>query len=192
MVIEDTPKGERSFDIFSRLMRDRIIMLSGPIEPAMANIVIAQMLLLESENPNADINLYIQSPGGDVAAGYAILDTMQYIKPQVSTIGMGMVASMAAVLLAGGEKGKRVALPNSTIMIHQPLAGFSGQASDIAIHAEYTRRTKEELIKKMSGWTGKSAKVMEQAMERDNFLSASEALEFGLIDTITESKKAGK
>jgi ATP-dependent Clp protease protease subunit len=191
MVIEDTPKGERSFDIFSRLLRDRIIMLSGEIEPAMANVVIAQMLLLESENPNADINLYIQSPGGDVAAGYAILDTMQYIKPNIRTIGMGLVASMAAVLLAGGEKGKRTALPNSTIMIHQPLGGFSGQASDVAIHAERMRKTKEDLIKKMAAWTGKSAKAVEAAMERDNFLSAAEALDFGLIDQITEPK-AGK
>jgi ATP-dependent Clp protease protease subunit len=149
------------------------------------------MLLLESENPNADINLYIQSPGGDIAAGYAILDTMQYIKPNVSTIGIGMVASMGAVLLAGGEKGKRFTLPNSTIMIHQPLGGFQGQATDIFIQSDRMRRTKEEIIKKMAAWTGKSAKVVEQAMERDNFMNPSEALEFGLIDKVLESK-AGK
>jgi ATP-dependent Clp protease protease subunit len=186
MVIEDTPKGERSFDVFSRLLRDRIILLGGEIEPAMANIIIAQLLLLESENPNADINLYIQSPGGDVAAGYAILDAMQYIKPSVSTIAMGMVASMGAVILAAGEKGKRFALPNSTIMIHQPLGGFSGQASDISIHAERMAKTKKGLIEKMSAWTGKSAKIVEAAMERDNFMSAVEAKEFGIIDNILD------
>jgi len=188
MVIEDTPKGERSFDIFSRLMRDRIIMLSGEIEPGMANIIIAQMLLLESENPNADIHLYIQSPGGDVAAGYAIMDTMQYIKPNVSTIAMGMVASMGAVILAGGTKGKRFALPNSTIMIHQPLGGFQGQATDILIRSEYIRKLKEGLIEKMAGWTGKSEKIIENAMDRDNFMSATEATDFGLIDKVLESK----
>lgn len=191
MVIEDTPKGERSFDIFSRLLRDRIIMLSGEIEPAMANVIIAQLLLLESDNPNAGINLYIQSPGGHIDAGYAILDTMNYIKSPVSTIGMGMVASMASVILAAGEKGKRFALPNSTIMIHQPLGGFQGQASDIHIRAEHMRKVKEEIIKKMAGWTGKTAKVIEAAMDRDNFMSAAEALEFGIIDEVLQTK-AGK
>jgi ATP-dependent Clp protease protease subunit len=188
VVIEDTPKGERSFDIYSRLLRDRIIMLSGPIETNMANTVIAQMLFLESENPNADINLYIQSPGGEVSAGYAILDTMQYIKSPVSTIGMGMVASMASVLLAAGAPGKRFALPNATVMIHQPLGGFKGQATDISIHAEFMKKTKEELIKKMAGFTGKTPKVLEAAMERDNFMSAGEALEFGLIDKVLQRK----
>lgn len=188
MVIEESPKGERSFDIYSRLLRDRIIMLQGEIEERMANVIIAQMLFLESENPNADISLYIQSPGGLVSAGLAILDTMQHIRPKVATIGMGQVASMASVLLAGGEKGKRVALPNARIMIHQPLAGTQGQVTDMEIHVREYSKTKERLIQLMSEFTGQPEKTLFDAMERDNFMNAREAMNFGLIDEILTKK----
>ena len=188
MVIEETSKGERSFDIYSRLLRDRIIMLSGEIETGMANTIIAQLLLLESENPNADIMMYIQSPGGAVDAGFAILDTMRYIKAPVSTMGMGLVASMASVLLAAGEKGKRFALPNTHVMIHQPWGGVKGQVTDMEIQIAVIKKDKEKLIKFLAEATGKTDKELFDAMERDNFMSSTEAKEFGLIDEVLEKK----
>ena len=184
IVIEESPKGERSFDIYSRLLRDRIVMISGPIDMAMANTVVAQLLFLESENPNADISLYLNRPGGEVNAGWAIMDTMQYIKPNVSTIGMGLVASMGSVLLAAGAKGKRFVLPNTEIMIHQPLAGTQGQVTDMEIHVANFKRTKERLIKQMAGFTGRKEKELFDAMERDNYMDAETAKKFGLIDDI--------
>ena len=188
MVIEESPRGERSFDIYSRLLRDRIIVVGGEIEPAMANSIVAQLLVLESENPNADISMYINSPGGDVSAGWAIMDTMQYIKAPVSTIGMGLVASMGSVLLAAGEKGKRFALPNTSIMIHQPLGGFQGQVTDVEIRVKKMQRTKQTLIKQMSEFTGRKEKELFEAMERDNWMCPVEAKDFGLIDAILERK----
>ncbi|MCL2737514.1 MAG: ATP-dependent Clp protease proteolytic subunit [Alphaproteobacteria bacterium] len=188
MVIEESPKGERSFDIYSRLLRDRIVMLQGPVESAMANSIIAQLLFLESENPNADISLYIQSPGGSVDAGEAILDTMRYIRSPVATIAMGSVASMGAMILAGGEKGKRSALPNARIMIHQPSAGMEGKVTDMEIYFKEAAKAKELLIKQLSEFTGKKESELREAMERDNFMSATEAKEFGLIDEILIKK----
>ena len=188
MVIEESPRGERSFDIYSRLLRDRIIMVTGEIETNMANIIVAQLLLLESENPNADVSMYINSPGGDVSAGEAILDTMRYIKAPVSTIGMGLVASMASVLLAGGEKGKRFVLPNTSIMIHQPMAGTQGQVTDMEIQISKFKQTKELLIKQMSEFTGRKEKELFAAMERDNWMTANDAKDFGLIDGILVRK----
>ena len=188
MVIEESPRGERSFDIYSRLLRDRIIVVGGEIEPAMANSIVAQLLLLESDNPNADISMYINSPGGDVSAGWAIMDTMQYIKAPVSTIGMGLVASMGSVLLAAGEKGKRFALPNTSIMIHQPLGGFQGQATDIEIRAKKIQLTKQTLIKQMAEFSGRSEQELFDAMERDNWMNPVEAKDFGLIDGVLERK----
>lgn len=188
MVIEESPRGERSFDIYSRLLRDRIIVVGGEIEPTMANSIVAQLLFLESENPNADISMYINSPGGDVSAGWAIMDTMQYIKAPVSTIGMGLVASMGSVLLAAGEKGKRFALPNTSIMIHQPLGGFQGQATDVEIRAKEMLRVKQVLIKQMSEFSGRKEKELFDAMERDNWMTAGDAKKFGLIDNILERK----
>ena len=184
IVIEESPKGERSFDIYSRLLRDRIIMVSGPIEPAMANTIVAQLLFLESENPNADISLYINTPGGDVTAGWAIMDTMQYIKPDVSTIGMGLVASMGTVLLAAGAKGKRFVLPNTEIMIHQPSSGTQGKVTDMEIYMKEMQRVKQLFIKQMSGFTGRKEKEVFDAMERDNWMSAEDAKKFGLFDEI--------
>ena len=188
MVIEESPRGERSFDIYSRLLRDRIIVVGGEIESAMANSIVAQLLLLESDNPNADISMYINSPGGDVSAGWAIMDTMQYIKAPVSTIGMGLVASMGSVLLAAGEKGKRFALPNTSIMIHQPLGGFQGQATDIEIRAKKIQLTKQTLIKQMAEFSGRSEQELFDAMERDNWMNPFEAKDFGLIDGVLERK----
>ena len=188
MVIEESPRGERSFDIYSRLLRDRIIVVGGEIEPNMANSIVAQLLFLESENPNAEISMYINSPGGDVSAGWAIMDTMQYIKAPVSTIGMGLVASMGSVLLAAGEKGKRFALPNTSIMIHQPLGGFQGQVTDVEIRVKKMQKTKQTLIKQMSEFTGRKEKELFDAMERDNWMCPAEAKEFGLIDEILERK----
>ena len=188
MVIEESPRGERSFDIQSRLLRDRIIVVGGEIEPNMANSIVAQLLFLESENPNAEISMYINSPGGDVSAGWAIMDTMQYIKAPVSTIGMGLVASMGSVLLAAGEKGKRFALPNTSIMIHQPLGGFQGQVTDVEIRVKKMQKTKQTLIKQMSEFTGRKEKELFDAMERDNWMCPAEAKEFGLIDEILERK----
>jgi len=189
MVIEESPRGERSFDIYSRLLRDRIIMVTGEIETNMANTIVAQLLLLESENPNADISMYINSPGGDVYAGEAIIDTMNYIKAPVSTIGMGSVASMASVILAAGEKGKRLALPNTAIMIHQPMAGTQGQVTDMEIHIAKFKKTKQLMIKQMAGFTGRKEKELFDAMERDNWMDADEAKKFGLIDGILTRKK---
>ena len=188
IVIEESPKGERSFDIYSRLLRDRIVMVTGPIETAMANTIVAQLLFLESENPNADISLYINSPGGDVSAGWAIMDTMQYIKPNVSTIGMGLVASMGAVLLAAGAKGKRFVLPNTEVMIHQPSAGTQGKVTDMEIYMQETQRVKKVLLKQMAEFTGRKEKEVFDAMERDNWMDAETAKKFGLVDGILKRK----
>ena len=188
IVIEQSPKGERSFDIYSRLLRDRIVMVSGPIETNMANTIVAQLLFLESENPNADISLYINSPGGDVSAGWAIMDTMQYIKPNVSTIGMGLVASMASVLLAAGAKGKRFVLPNTQVMIHQPSSGTEGKVTDMEIYLKEVQYTKKALIKQMMEFTGRKEKEVFDAMERDNWMQADEAKKFGLIDGVLTRK----
>ena len=188
MVIEESPRGERSFDIYSRLLRDRIVMVGGEIEPNMANSIVAQLLFLESENPNADISMYINSPGGDVSAGWAIMDTMQYIKSPVSTIGMGMVASMGAVLLAAGEKGKRFALPNTEIMIHQPLSGTRGQVTDMEIELRESVRVKKTLIKQMAEFTGRKEKELFDAMERNNWMTPEKAKDFGLIDNVLVRK----
>jgi len=188
VVIEESPRGERSFDIYSRLLRDRIVMVNGEIEPAMASTIVAQLLFLESENPNADISLYINSPGGDVSAGWAIMDTMQYIKSPVSTIGMGLVASMGSVLLAAGERGKRFVLPNTQVMIHQPMAGAKGQITDMEIQLSQFQKNKKTLIKQMAEFTGRKEKEVFEAMERDNWMTPTEAQEFGLIDKVLVRK----
>jgi ATP-dependent Clp protease protease subunit len=188
MVVEQTSRGERSYDIYSRLLKERIIFLSDEVNDVTASLVIAQLLFLESEDPSKDISLYINSPGGSVTAGFGIYDTMNYIKCDVSTICVGMAASMGAFLLAGGTKGKRFALPNSEIMIHQPLGGIKGQASDIKIHAENIIKTRERINRILSEATGKPLDVIEQDTERDNFLSAEEALSYGLIDKIVSSR----
>lgn len=184
MVIEQTNKGERSFDIFSRLLKERIIFLGEEVNDASAALVVAQLLFLDAEDPGKDIYLYINSPGGSVTAGMAIYDTMQYIKSDVSTICIGMAASMGAFLLAAGKKGKRYSLPNSTIMIHQPLGGVQGQASDIKIHTEYLLNIKEKLNRILSENTDKPLEQVEKDTDRDNFLSAEEAKEYGLIDGV--------
>ena len=183
-VIEQTAHGERAYDIYSRLLKDRIIMLSGEINDYTANIVVAQLLFLAAEDPDKDINLYINSPGGSVTAGFAIFDTMNYIKCDVSTICMGMAASMGAFLLSSGAKGKRIALPNSTIMIHQPLGGAQGQATEIKIVADHILKTREKLNKILSENTGKSIEQIALDTERDNYLSAQEAMEYGLVDKV--------
>ena len=188
MVIEESPRGERSFDIYSRLLRDRIIMVGGEIEPNMANSIVAQLLFLESENPNADISMYINSPGGDVSAGWAIMDTMQYIKSPVSTIGMGLVASMGSVLLAAGERGKRFVLPNTQVMIHQPMAGAHGQITDMEIQLTQFQKNKKSLVKQMASFTGRKEKEVFDAMERDNWMTPVEAKDFGLIDGVLTRK----
>ncbi len=188
IVIEESPKGERSFDIYSRLLRDRIVMVSGPIETNMANTVVAQLLFLESENPNADISLYINSPGGEVYAGLAIMNTMQYIKPNVTTIGMGVVASMASVLLAAGEKGKRFLLPDATVMVHQPSSGTQGMITDMEISVREGQRLKKLITQKMAEFTGRKEKEVFDAMERDNWMDAEAAKKFGLIDGILTRK----
>lgn len=187
-VIEKTSMGERAFDIYSRLLKERIIFLSGPIDDDSANIVIAQMLFLESEDPKKDIKLYIHSPGGSVSAGLAIYDTMNHIKPDVSTICVGIAASMAAVLLSSGTKGKRFALPNAEVMIHQVMGGAEGQASDIAITAKHILRTKENLNKILAKNTGKSADQVEKDSDRDNYMSADESKKYGLIDEVMKPK----
>ena len=184
MVIEQTSKGERSYDIYSRLLKERIIFLSDEVNDVTASLVVAQLLFLDAEDPGKDIYLYINSPGGSVTAGMGIYDTIQYIKSDVSTICVGMAASMGAFLLAAGTKGKRFALPNSTIMIHQPLGGMQGQASDMKIHADFILKTKDTLNKILSQRTGKPLEQIEKDTDRDNFLSASEAKEYGLIDDI--------
>ena len=186
-VVEQTSKGERSYDIFSRLLKERIIFLSEQVDSASASVVIAQLLFLDAEDPGKDIFLYINSPGGSVTAGMAIYDTMRYIKSDVCTICIGMAASMGAFLLAAGTKGKRYALPNSTIMIHQPLGGVQGQASDIKIHTEYLLKVKEKLNKILSENTGKPLEQVEKDTDRDNFLSSIEAKEYGLIDEVMNS-----
>ena len=186
MVVEETGRGERSYDIFSRLLNDRIIFLSDEVNDATASLVVAQMLFLESQDPSKDIYFYINSPGGSVTAGMAIYDTMKYIKCDVSTICIGMAASMGAFLLSAGTKGKRIALPHSEIMIHQPLGGAQGQASDIKIRAELILRTRDMLNKILSENTGKSIEQIEKDTDRDNFMTAQEALEYGIIDKILE------
>ena len=188
-VIERTGAGERSFDIYSRLLKDRIVFLSGAISDGMANTVVAQLLFLEMDNPSADINLYINSPGGSVAAGMAIYDTMQYIKSPVKTVCIGMAASMGAFLLMAGEKGKRLALPNSEVMIHQPSGGARGQATDVTIQAEWLLRTKKKMIKMMAEMTGQPEEKVAQDAERDYFMSAAEALKYGVIDEIFEPRQ---
>lgn len=189
MVIEQTNRGERSYDIFSRLLKDRIIVLSDEVNDVTASLIIAQMLFLEAEDPDKDIQLYINSPGGSVTSGYAIFDTMQYVKPDVSTICIGMAASMGAFLLAAGAKGKRFALPNSEIMIHQPLGGTRGQATEIKIHAEHILKTRDRLNKILSERTGQPLEKIEADTERDFFMSAEEAKAYGLVDEVMERRK---
>lgn len=188
-VIEQTGMGERSYDIFSRLLKDRIIILGEEINDQVASLVTAQLLFLEAEDPDKDISIYINSPGGSVTAGMAIYDTMNYIKPDVSTICVGMAASMGAFLLSAGAKGKRYALPNAEIMIHQPLGGTRGQASDIAIHAAWLAKTKEKLNRLLSEHTGQDLSIIEKDTDRDNFMGAEEAREYGLIDTVIASRQ---
>ncbi len=188
MVVEQTSRGERSYDIYSRLLKERVIFVVGQIEDHMANLIVAQLLFLESENPEKDIHLYINSPGGVVTAGMAIYDTMQFIKPQVSTLCIGQAASMGAVLLAGGEKGKRFALPHSRVMIHQPLGGFQGQASDIDIHAREILKIREELNRVLANHTGQSLKTISKDTDRDNFMDAEAAKAYGLIDEVLDSR----
>ena len=188
MVIEQTPRGERAFDIYSRLLKDNVIFAVGSIEDHMANLIIAQMLFLESENPSKDVSLYINSPGGSITSGLSIYDTMQFIKPDVSTICVGQAASMGAILLAGGTKGKRYSLPNSRMMIHQPISGFQGQASDIDIQAKEILNLRQRLNKILSTHTGRSEKQIVADTDRDNFMKASDALEYGLIDTVLANR----
>ena len=188
MVVEQTPRGERAYDIYSRLLKERVVFCVGPIDDYMANVIVAQLLFLESENPDKDINLYINSPGGIVTAGMAIYDTMQFIKPDVSTICVGQAASMGSLLLAAGAKGKRYALPNSRIMIHQPLGGFQGQASDIEIHAKETLTIKEKLNAILSRHTGQSIEQVTRDTDRDNFKSSAEAKAYGLVDEVIEQR----
>ena len=187
-VIEQTSRGERSYDIYSRLLKDRIIFLGEEVNDVSASVIVAQLLFLEAEDADKDISIYINSPGGSVTAGMAIYDTMQYIKPEVSTICVGMAASMGAFLLSAGAKGKRYALPNAEIMIHQPLGGAQGQASDVKIHAEHIIKTKEKLNRILSANTGKPLEVIEKDTDRDNFMSADEACEYGIIDKVIESR----
>lgn len=188
MVVEQTPKGERSYDIYSRLLKERIIFLTGQVEDNMANLILAQMLFLESENPDKDIYLYINSPGGSVTAGMAIYDTMNFIKPDVSTICVGQAASMGAFLLTAGAKGKRFCLPNSRVMIHQPLGGFQGQASDFEIHAKEILSIKEKLNRLMAEHTGQPLDVISKDTDRDNFMSASQAVDYGLVDSVLTNR----
>ncbi|WP_329959161.1 ATP-dependent Clp endopeptidase proteolytic subunit ClpP [Methylomonas rapida] len=188
IVVEQTARGERSFDIYSRLLKERVIFLVGQVEDYMANLVVAQLLFLESENPDKDIHLYINSPGGSVTAGMSIYDTMQFIKPDVSTMCIGQAASMGALLLAGGAAGKRYCLPHSRVMIHQPLGGFQGQASDIAIHAKEILSIRDKLNKILAHHTGQPLEKIQQDTDRDNFLSSEQAVEYGLIDKVLSSR----
>ncbi|PCH66114.1 MAG: ATP-dependent Clp endopeptidase, proteolytic subunit ClpP [Gammaproteobacteria bacterium] len=188
MVVEQTPRGERSYDIYSRLLKERVIFLVGPVEDNMANLVVAQLLFLESENPDKDIHLYINSPGGSVTAGLSIYDTMQFIKPDVSTLCIGQAASMGAVLLAGGAADKRHCLPNSRIMVHQPLGGFQGQASDIEIHAREILSIRDRLNAILAKHTGQDIKKIQQDTDRDNFMDGEQALEYGLIDSVLSER----
>ena len=184
MVVEQTSRGERSYDIYSRLLKERVIFLSGEVEDRMANLIVAQLLFLESENPDKDINIYINSPGGSVTAGLAIYDTMQFIKPDVRTLCIGQACSMGAFLLAGGTTGKRAALPNARVMIHQPLGGFRGQASDIQIHAQEILKIRATLNERLAFHTGQSMDKIERDTDRDNFMSAEEAKNYGLVDSV--------
>src|ERR1700704_5687088 len=188
MVIEQSGRGERAYDIYSRLLKERVIFLVGPVDDATANLVVAQMLFLESENPDKDINFYINSPGGSISAGMAIYDTMQFIKPDVSTMCVGMAASMGAFLLAAGAKGKRFALPNSTIMIHQPSGGFQGPVSDIERHAQYVIDLKRRFIELMVKMTGRTSEQVELDHDRDRFLTSEQAVSYGIIDKVLQSR----
>ncbi|OIR16369.1 ATP-dependent Clp protease proteolytic subunit [mine drainage metagenome] len=188
MVVETSGRGERAYDIYSRLLKERVVFLVGEVNDHTANLIVAQMLFLESENPDKDIHFYINSPGGSISAGMAIYDTMQFIKPQVSTLCIGMAASMGAFLLQAGAKDKRFALPNSTVMIHQPLGGFRGQASDIEIHAKYILSLRERLYTLMALHTGRTVEEIARDSERDNFLTAQEAVEYGLVDKVLDKR----
>ncbi|ENM5739766.1 ATP-dependent Clp endopeptidase proteolytic subunit ClpP [Vibrio mimicus] len=188
MVVEQTSRGERSYDIYSRLLKERLIFLTGQVEDHMANLVVAQLLFLESENPDKDIFLYINSPGGSVTAGMSIYDTMQFIKPNVSTLCIGQACSMGAFLLAGGAPGKRYVLPNSRVMIHQPLGGFQGQASDIQIHAQEILTIKNKLNRLLAEHTGQPLEIIERDTDRDNFMSADQAVEYGLVDAVLKHR----
>ena len=192
MVVEQTPRGERAFDIYSRLLKERVIFITGPIEDYMANLIVAQLLFLEAENPDKDINVYINSPGGAITSGMSIYDTMTYIKPDISTLCIGQAASMGAILLAGGTEGKRFALPNSRIMIHQPLGGFQGQASDFEIHAKEILSMKKKLNEILASHTGKEVDQIEKDTERDNFMNGEEAKEYGLIDKVISEREQVK
>ena len=188
MVVEQTSRGERAYDIFSRLLKERIIFVSGPVHDAMATLIVAQLLFLEAENPDKEISMYINSPGGVVTSGLAIYDTMQYIRPKVSTLVVGQAASMGSLLLAAGEPGMRYALPNARIMVHQPSGGFQGQATDIALHAEEILKLKDRLNRIYVKHTGQPLKKVEEALERDNFMDPEQARKFGLIDEIVEAR----
>ncbi len=188
MVVEQSARGERAYDIYSRLLKERVIFVVGPIEDHMANLIVAQLLFLESENPDKDISLYINSPGGSVTAGLAVYDTMQFIKPDVSTLCTGQAASMGAILLAGGSSGKRYGLPHSRVMIHQPLGGFQGQASDFEIHAKEIIAVRGRLNRLLAKHTGNTEEVIDRDTERDNFMSAEESVEYGLIDRVLTSR----
>ena len=190
MVVEQTPRGERAFDIYSRLLKERIIFLSGPIDDYISNLVVAQLLFLESENPEKDISIYINSPGGIISSGLAIYDTMQFIAPEVSTLCIGQAASMGSLLLAGGEKGKRFALTNSRIMIHQPLGGFQGQASDFEIHAKEILHMKKVVNEILAKHTGQTIKKIEKDTDRDNFLDTTAAIDYGLVDSVLDKREA--
>ena len=190
MVVEQTSRGERAYDIYSRLLKERVVFMFGPVDDYMANVIVAQLLFLESENPDKDINFYINSPGGVVTAGLAIYDTMQFIKPDISTICIGQAASMGSFLLAAGTKGKRHCLPNARVMIHQPSGGFSGMASDIAIHAKEILQIKSRLNEMLASHTGRSVEQVERDVDRDYFMSASEAQAYGLVDSVLEKRPA--
>ena len=189
MVVERNSRGERAYDIYSRLLKERVIFLVGAVQDQMANIVVAQLLYLESENPDKDINIYINSPGGSISAGLAIYDTMQFVAPSISTLCIGQAASMGAILLAGGDKGKRFALPNSRIMIHQPLGGFQGQASDFEIHAKEILHMKKIVNEILSKHTGQSIKKIEKDTDRDNFLDAPAAIKYGIVDSMLDRRE---
>jgi ATP-dependent Clp protease protease subunit len=190
MVVEQTARGERAYDIYSRLLKERVVFIVGPVEDYMANLVVAQLLFLESENPDKDISIYINSPGGSVSAGMAIYDTMQFTKPDISTLCVGQAASMGALLLTGGTKGKRYVLPHSRVMIHQPLGGFQGQATDIDIHAREILKTREQLNEVMAKHTGQPVEKIREDTERDNFMSAEESVSYGLVDQIISERGA--
>jgi ATP-dependent Clp protease protease subunit len=188
MVVETTGRGERAYDIYSRLLKERVVFMVGPVDDHMANLIVAQLLFLESENPEKDISLYINSPGGAVSSGLAVYDTMQFIRPDVSTVCIGQAASMGALILAGGRKEKRHALPHSRVMIHQPMGGSQGQASDIEIHTREILNTRERLNKILSSHTGKSMETIQEDTDRDNFMSADEAVQYGIIDAVLEQR----